>query len=145
VIASGLLLQAVGLGWTALIAIVHPSYAEIVVALLVAGIGISMAVATLPTAVVGAVAPEAIGTASGVNNMLQRFGFVFGVAIANTVFTSFGQLGTPVGVTAGFRPALAACAVLSLLGAVAAATVPPARVQVTKASEASRAEEGTAP
>jgi EmrB/QacA subfamily drug resistance transporter len=144
VIASGLLLQAVGLGWTASIAVVHPSYAGIVVALLVAGIGISMAVATLPTAVVGAVAPEAIGTASGVNNMLQRFGFVFGVAIASTVFSSFGRLGTPVSVTAGFRPALAACAVLSLLGAVAAATVAPARVQVQEAAEASRAEEGAA-
>jgi hypothetical protein len=52
--------------------------------------------------------------------MAQRFGAVFGVAIGSTVFSSYGGLGSPATVTAGFRPALWACAVLAGLGALAA-------------------------
>ncbi|HEY2689680.1 MAG TPA: hypothetical protein VGJ50_14640, partial [Streptosporangiaceae bacterium] len=47
----------------------------------------------------------------------------FAIAIASSVFAAYGHLGSPAGVTAGFRPALAVAAVLSLLGAVAALAV----------------------
>ena len=92
-------------------------------ALLVAGIGISMALPTVPTAVLSSVAPSEMGKASGISNMMQRFGAVFAIAIASSVFAAYGHLGSPAGVTAGFRPALAVAAVLSLLGAVAALAV----------------------
>ena len=52
VMAAGLLLQTIGLGWVALEAS-GASYLEIVLALLVAGIGISMALPTVPTAAYG--------------------------------------------------------------------------------------------
>jgi hypothetical protein len=64
-----------------------------------------------------------MGKASGISNMMQRFGAVFAIAIASSVFAAYGHLGSPAGVTAGFRPALAVAAVLSLLGAVAALAV----------------------
>jgi hypothetical protein len=64
-----------------------------------------------------------MGKASGVLNTLQRFGGVFGVAIVSAVFAGSGQLATPAGVTAGFRPALAVSAGLSLLGAASALAV----------------------
>ena len=95
----------------------------LVLALLVAGIGISMALPTVPTAVLSSVAPPEMGKASGIINMMQRFGAVFAIAIASSVFAAFGHLGSTAGVTAGFRPALAVAAVLSLLGAIAAAAV----------------------
>jgi hypothetical protein len=64
-----------------------------------------------------------MGKASGVNNTLQRFGGVFGVAVVTAVFTATGHLGAPDQVAAGFRPALAVSAGLSLLGAATAVAV----------------------
>jgi MFS family permease len=127
VIATGLLLQSAGFAWLAVSASARESYVEIVIALLVAGIGISMALPTVPTAVLNAVAPDEMGTASGINYMMQRFGAVVAVAIASSVFAASGHLGSPAGVTAGFKPALAVCAALSLLGAFTALAIAPWR------------------
>jgi EmrB/QacA subfamily drug resistance transporter len=120
VIATGLLLQTLGLGWVALRASASTSYAELALALLVAGIGISMALPTVPTAVLSAVAPHELGKASGINYMMQRFGTVVAVAVASSVFGAFGHLGSPAAVTSGFKPALAVCAALSLLATLTA-------------------------
>jgi EmrB/QacA subfamily drug resistance transporter len=119
----GLLLQGIGLGWIALIATAGTGYGQLVLALVVAGVGISMALAATPAAVMGAVAPRDMGRASGVTNTLQRFGGVFGIAVASAVFAANGHLGTAAGFTAGFRPALAAVAGLSVLGAMSALAV----------------------
>src|SRR5690242_12525513 len=56
-ITAGLTLQALGFGWVALKASTGVSYLELVLALLVAGVGISMALPTVPTAVLNAVDP----------------------------------------------------------------------------------------
>jgi hypothetical protein len=58
---------------------------------------------------------------------MQRFGAVFGVAIGSAIFSAYGRLGSPAAVTDGFKPALAACAALSLLGAIVALGVGPRR------------------
>jgi MFS family permease len=126
-IAVGLLLQTIGLGWVALRASTGTSYLQIVLALLVAGVGISMALPTVPTTVLSAVAPEEMGKASGINYMLQRFGAVFAIAIASSVFAANGHLGSPASVTDGFKPALAVCAGLSLLGTLTALAIPARR------------------
>jgi MFS family permease len=126
-IATGLLLQTLGFCWVALSASPGAGYLELAIPLLVAGVGISMALPTVPTAVLSAVAPEEMGKASGVNTMLQRFGTVFAVAIAAAVFTAYGHLGSPASVTAGFKPALGVCAALSLLGTLAALGIAPRR------------------
>ena len=67
VIASGLLLQALGFGWVALKASAAAGTVGLVLALLVAGIGISMALPTVPTAVLSAVTPSEMGKASGIS------------------------------------------------------------------------------
>ena len=97
-IATGLLLQTVGFAWLALTASAGASYLEIVLPLVVAGIGISMALPTVPTAVLSAVAPEEMGKASGINYMMQRFGAVFAVAIGSSVFAVYGRLGSAASV-----------------------------------------------
>src|SRR5262249_8848960 len=102
------------------------STAAIVVALLIAGIGISMALPTVPTAVLNSVAPTEIGKASGINYMMQRFGAVFGIAIAGAIFSANCHLGSAAAFTAGFKPAVAAGAMLSLLASLAATCVVPA-------------------
>jgi MFS family permease len=99
------------------------SWIELVIALLIAGVGISMALPTVPTAVLSAVAPQEMGKASGINYMAQRFGAVFAVAIGSTIFATYGRLGSPAAVTAGFRPALWACCVFAGLAALSATAI----------------------
>jgi MFS family permease len=120
---AGMAMQAAGLGWIALDITSGASYGELVLPLVIAGVGISMVIPTTPTATLGAVPPADMGTASGVQNTLQRFGAVFGVAIVTAVFSASGHLGSAVGVISGVRPGLAASAGLSLAGAVAAIAV----------------------
>jgi EmrB/QacA subfamily drug resistance transporter len=120
VLAAGMLLQAAGLGWFTVVAATTPRYPAMVAPLLVAGVGISMALPTTATAAMNAVRPAELGKASGTNSTLQRLGAVFGVAVATAVFTANGRLGTAVTFTDGFRPALGVAAGLSLLGVLTA-------------------------
>ena len=138
-LAVGMLTQAIGLTWIAALATVGAPYGEFVVPLIIAGLGVSMALPVAPTAVLSAVAPADMGKASGVNGTLQRFGAAFAIAIGAAVFAANGHLGTPVSFTAGFRPALAAIAGLSLLGAMSALAIT-ARPRVVAAREAALTE-----
>jgi len=117
-------LVGAGFAWVALNAS-DASTTAVVLALLVAGIGISMALPTVPTAVLSAVAPSEMGKASGVNSTLQRFGAVFAIAIVSSVFEAYGDLGSPAAFSDGFAPALGACAAFSLLGTLAALVIAP--------------------
>jgi EmrB/QacA subfamily drug resistance transporter len=123
VLATGMLLQAVGLGWFGALATVHSGYGRLVLPLLVAGIGVSMALPTTAAAALSAVPPADLGKAAGTANTLQRFGSAFGVAAATAVFAAYGGLGTPASFAAGFRPALMLAAGLSAIGAVTALAV----------------------
>jgi EmrB/QacA subfamily drug resistance transporter len=124
VMVTGLALLSAGFTWVALRGSLATSWAELTIALLAAGIGISMALPTVPTAVLNAVAPQEMGKASGINYMAQRLGGVFAIAISTAVFTANGHLGTPASVTGGFRPALAACAGFALLATLCATAIP---------------------
>jgi MFS family permease len=121
---AGLALLAGGFSWVALAGSLTTSWVELTLALLVSGFGISMALPTVPTAVLNAVAPHEMGKASGVNYMAQRLGGVFAIAISTAVFTANGHLGTPASVTDGFKPALAACAGFALLATLGAIAIP---------------------
>jgi EmrB/QacA subfamily drug resistance transporter len=125
VMTTGLFLQAAGLLWVAVRGSLTTSWVELDVALLIAGAGVSMALPTVPTAVLNAVSPHELGQASGINYMMQRFGAVFAIAITSAVFTASGHFGTPAGVTHGFRPALAVCAAFAFLAALSALAIAP--------------------
>jgi EmrB/QacA subfamily drug resistance transporter len=135
IMVVGLTLQAAGFVWVAARGSLGTSWIELSVALLVAGIGISMALPTVPTAVLSAVSHEEMGKASGVNYMAQRLGAVFAIAIATAVFSSYGGLGTPATVSAGFQPALWACAALAVLSAISAAGITSRRRSGTSSVE----------
>ena len=122
-IVTGLLLQGVGLGWLAVVAHTGAAYENLVLPFVVAGVGVSMALPAIPTAILSAVTPGDLGKASGVNNTVQRFGAAFGVAVVSAVFTANGHLGTPAGVANGFPSALAVSAGLSVLGGICALAV----------------------
>jgi MFS family permease len=126
IMVTGLALQALGFAWVAARGSQDTSWVELVLALLVAGVGISMALPTVPTAVLNAVPATQLGKASGINYMAQRFGSVFAVAIGSAVFAAHGHLGNPAAVTAGFRPALWSTVVFAAMAAVAALAIPAA-------------------
>jgi EmrB/QacA subfamily drug resistance transporter len=121
---AGLLLQAAGMGWIALIAGPDVAYWRLVAPLAIAGCGVSMAMPALQNAVVSAVAPASIGKASGAFNMMRQLGGVFGVAILVSVFSGAGGYASPQLFSDGFTAALAAAAGLSLLGAAAGFGLP---------------------
>jgi hypothetical protein len=102
----------------------------------IAGVGFSMVVPVTPSAILGAVAPEDMGKGSAVYSTLMRFGNAFGLAIATAVFASNGDLATPSSFTAGFRPALAVVAGLSVLGAITALAVNKPRAVAARADVA---------
>ena len=126
VMVTGLTLQTLGFTWVAARGSLATSWIELMLALLVAGIGISMALPTVPTAVLNAVTQPEMGKASGINYMAQRLGTVFAIAIGSAVFSAHGHLGNPAAVNAGFRPALWSCVVFAALAAVTAAGIPAA-------------------
>jgi EmrB/QacA subfamily drug resistance transporter len=125
VMTTGLFLQTAGFVWVAVAGSLSASWVELDIALAVAGVGVSMALPTVPTAVLNAVAPGDLGKASGINYMMQRLGAVFAIAVASAVFGAYGHLGTPASVTAGFKPALAACAAFALLAALSSLAITP--------------------
>ncbi len=83
-----------------------------------------MALPTTAAAALSAVAPRDMGKASGATSTLQRFGGVFGISVAAAVFGANGRLGTAASFSAGFRPALAVAAGLSVLGALSGSCRP---------------------
>ncbi len=125
IMVTGLTLEALGFAWAAGRGSPTTSWIELDAALLVAGAGISMALPTVPTAVLSAVAPDKMGKASGINWMAQRFGTVFALAVVSAVFSANGHLGSPSSVTAGFKPALWACVAFAALAALTATGITP--------------------
>jgi EmrB/QacA subfamily drug resistance transporter len=120
VLVAGLLLKAAGLAWLAAIATPDTSYAALVIPVLVEGIGTSMAIPVVQSAMLGAVSPVDIGKASGINGLSQEFGGVFGVAVLVAMFTTVGSYTSASSFVTGFVVATAACAALAAVAAVIA-------------------------
>ena len=122
--AGGLALQAVGMGWLALVAEPGMTYGTFVVPAVVAGIGVSMAIPAAQNSVVGSVALESVGKAAGANSMMRELGGVFGIAIVAAVFAGAGGYASSAAFLDGFAPAIAVAAVLSACGAACGLLLP---------------------
>jgi EmrB/QacA subfamily drug resistance transporter len=123
-VGTGLLLVAAGMGWIALIATPRLAYWELVAPLVIAGAGVSMAIPAAQTAIMGSVAPDDLGRASGTATMMRQLGGVFGLAIAASVFAGSGSYGSPAAFGDGFAPAIAVSAAFALAGAIAGVALP---------------------
>jgi EmrB/QacA subfamily drug resistance transporter len=121
---TGLLTQAAGTIWIALIAGPDLAYSELVVPMVIAGVGISMAIPSAQNSVLGSVAQDAVGKAAGTNSVMRELGGVFGIAIAVAVFAGAGSYASPEAFTDGFAPAVGVAAGLALVGAVAGSFLP---------------------
>lgn len=93
--------------------------AQMVLPLIVAGVGISPAIPASQNAVMNSVAPGEIGKASGTFSMMRQLGGAFGLAIPVAVFSGAGSYASPSAFSHGFARAVGVSATLSLLGAVA--------------------------
>ena len=85
-------LQAIGLGWVAAIAKPGMGYAELGLALIVAGVGTSMCLPTGPDAAISAVPPQEAGVASGTYNVFQQLGGVLGILTGLGVVHAMQQM-----------------------------------------------------
>jgi MFS family permease len=121
---TGLLLQAGGMAWIATIAGPDLSYTSLLGPLVMAGVGISMAIPAAQNSVVGSVADDLLGKAAGVNSMMRELGGVFGVAVAAAVFSGAGHYGSVASFMNGFEPAIGASAAFALAGAATALLLP---------------------
>jgi EmrB/QacA subfamily drug resistance transporter len=121
---TGLLIQAAATIWIALQASADMSYGEFVVPVIVAGVGISMAIPSAQNSVLGSVAQEAVGKAAGTNSVMRELGGVFGIAIAVALFAGAGSYASPQAFVDGFGPAAGVAAALALVGAVAGSFLP---------------------
>ena len=131
-VVAGLLMQAIGLGWIAINAAPGMAYSELVAPLLLAGVGVSMAMPAAQNAILGSVTATEIGKASGVFNMGRFLGGMFGIAAMVAVFSANGAVDSAASFSAGFAASMRVAAGLSLLGAVAGLWLP-ARRRVTLA------------
>ena len=68
-VVTGLLMQAIGLGWIATIAAPGIGYSALVAPLVLAGTGVSMAMPAAQNAILSSVAVTEMGKASGIFNM----------------------------------------------------------------------------
>lgn len=118
-IVTGLLLQALGFGWVALLARTGLPYAETIPPLILAGVGISLALPAGQTAVMNGVTRGELGKASGTFSTMRQLGAALGLAIAVAVFSGAGSYASPAAFSDGFAAALAVSAGLSLCGALA--------------------------
>jgi EmrB/QacA subfamily drug resistance transporter len=121
---GGLAMQALGMGWVALIADSGLTYSEFVLPSVVAGVGVSMAIPAAQNSVLGSFALEDVGKAAGANSMMRELGGVFGVALAAAVFAGAGSFASADAFLDGFAPAIAVVAALSLTGAIIALALP---------------------
>jgi EmrB/QacA subfamily drug resistance transporter len=141
-LVGGLTLQAMGMGWLALIAKPDLAYSHMLAPFIIAGVGVSMAIPSAQNSVVGSVASEALGKAAGVNSMMRELGGVFGIAVVVAVFAATGGYASAQAFTDGFGPAIGVSAGLALAGAVAALVLPSRRISIARAN-ALRAQEAT--
>ena len=126
-VVAGVLLQAIGFGWIAAMASPGMAYAALVAPLVLAGVGVSMAMPAVQNAIIGSVTPGEMGKASGVFNMGRFLGAMFGIAALLAAFAANGATESAADFSRGFAAAMRFAAALSLLAAFAGLWLPARR------------------
>jgi MFS family permease len=122
--ATGLALQAIAIGWLALILTPGVAYGPLIVPFVLAGTGMALVFAPAANAVLASVPPAAAGQASGAANAIRELGGVIGVAVLASVFSAHGSYVSPEAFTNGLVSALPVGAAFLAAGALLALLVP---------------------
>src|SRR5215468_9073590 len=118
--ATGLAMQAVGLGWIAFVSTPTVAYSELVTPFVLSGIGMALYFAPVANVVLSSVRPIEEGQASGANNAIRELGGVFGVAVLASIFAHYGGYATGETFVHGMSIAVCVGAIVVALGAIAA-------------------------
>ncbi|WP_271499314.1 MFS transporter [Bradyrhizobium sp. CCBAU 11357] len=114
---TGLIMQAIGLGWIAFIASPDVAYAALIAPLVIAGVGVSMAMPAAQNAILSSVSLAEMAKASGIFNMGRFLGGMFGIAALVATFSANGAMDSAAHFADGFEAAMTLAALLSLVGA----------------------------
>ena len=106
ILSIGLTLQAIALGWIAVVSTPTTPYASLIVPFVLAGVGMALFFTPMANLVLSSVRREQEGQASGANNAIRELGGVFGVAVLASVFSRYGGYGTGQTFVDGMTPAL---------------------------------------
>src|SRR5262252_4511881 len=137
-LATGLALQAIGLGWLAAVASPTVAYATLVPAFVIAGIGMSLFFAPVANVVLSSVRRDQEGIASGANNAIRELGGVFGIAVLGAVFSARGGYTGGAAFVSGMSAAVWVGAAAVAIAAAAALFLPRLRQPEAPLAEPAR-------
>lgn len=133
-IVAGLLFQAIGMFWLAIVMRADVSYPSLIGAFLFAGVGMGLVFAPSSTAVLANVAEPDRAKASGTNSTLREIGVALGIAVLTAVFTGAGGQLTPTGYVDAAIPAIIVGAAVLLGSALVALLLPSKRAAAVAAA-----------
>jgi EmrB/QacA subfamily drug resistance transporter len=132
VVTAGLALQAIGLGWFALIVSPDVSYLTQLPALMISGTGMALFIAPATNMLMSTVTGAEQGIASGTNNALREIGGALGIATLGTIFSAQGGYGSSSLFVDGLVPALWVGAAILVVAVGAALLFPKGRPAATE-------------
>ncbi len=100
-VVTGLVLQATGLAWLAIILTPTTPYADLVAPFVVCGVGMTLFFVPLASVVLGTLPKALEGVASGANAAFRELGGVLGIAVLGAVFSCPGRLRLGPGLRVG--------------------------------------------
>jgi EmrB/QacA subfamily drug resistance transporter len=122
--ATGLALQSIAIGWLAAVSTPTVPYADLVIPFVLAGTGMALVFAPTANAVLNAVRPQEAGQASGATNAIREIGGVLGIAVLASVFSANGSYASPQAFSDGMTSAVWVGAAVLGVGALLALLVP---------------------
>jgi EmrB/QacA subfamily drug resistance transporter len=128
-IITGLVLQAAGLAWIALLTAPGTAYTSLIPAFVISGVGMALFFVPVANTVLGSVRPDQEGIASGANNAIRELGGVFGIAILASVFSHTGSYTSPASFGHGLEAAVWVGAGIVAVAAAAAVVIPRRRAR----------------
>src|SRR5579863_8079692 len=137
-LAAGLALQAVGLGWLATGTSPTEPYLTLVPAFVISGVGMSLFFAPVANVVLGSVRRDQEGIASGANNAIRELGGVFGIAVLGAVFSAHGSYASGPAFVSGLAPAVWVGGAAVAVAAAAALFLPRLRRATAGSAETDR-------
>jgi EmrB/QacA subfamily drug resistance transporter len=123
-IVAGQVFLAAGVFWIAVASTTTVAYSDLVIAFVLAGIGMGLTFAPISTMALASVSARQRGVASGANNTIRELGVAVGVAVLASVFSSYGGYTSQQSFVDGLVPAVMVGAAIIAAGAVVALWLP---------------------
>jgi EmrB/QacA subfamily drug resistance transporter len=126
IVAVGLALQAIGIGWLAMVTEPSVPYSSFVGPFVLAGTGMGLFFAPITRLVLGFAPAHLEGVASGTSTAMRQLGTVLGVAVLGAIFAANGGYASGQQFVAGSVPAATVGAIALGAAALLALAIPAA-------------------